>query len=70
MEKAGLVARTAHSNDRRFNIIKLTTKGRNLFEKVKPHYKEQVHKAMASLDASELKNLMAMLEKVRGALQV
>ena len=70
MEKAGLVARNAHSNDRRFNIVKLTPKGKTLFEKVKPHYKEQVHKVMASLDASELRKLMGMLERTRGALRV
>jgi DNA-binding MarR family transcriptional regulator len=68
MEKAGLVTRTAHSKDRRFNIIKRTGKGEKLFAKVEPQYKEQVHKAMSSLDKSELKKLMIMLEKVRGTL--
>jgi len=70
MEKAGIVTRTAHSNDRRFNIIKLTAKGEKLFAKVEPLYIEQVHKAMSSLDESRLQKLMTMLEKVRGTLQV
>jgi DNA-binding MarR family transcriptional regulator len=70
MEKAGLVARTAHSKDRRFNIVKLTAKGKNLFEKVEPSYLEQVRKIMASLDTPELKKLMAMLEKVRRTLRI
>ena len=70
MEKAGLVTRTAHSNDRRFNIIKLTSKGKKLFTKVEPQYKEQVHKTMSSLDEPELKKLMAMLERVRGTLSI
>jgi DNA-binding MarR family transcriptional regulator len=70
MEKAGLVARTAHSNDRRFNIIKLTAKGEKLFAKVEPHYIEQIHKAMSSLEEPELKKLMTMLEKVRRTLRV
>lgn len=70
MEKAGLVTRTPHSNDRRYNIIKLTNKGEKLFLKVEPHYKEQIHKVMASMDESELKKLMAMLEKVRGTLRI
>jgi MarR family 2-MHQ and catechol resistance regulon transcriptional repressor len=69
MEKTGLVARTAHSNDRRFNIIKQTSKGEKLFTKVEPHYIEQVHKAMSSLDESELKKLMASLEKVRSIIR-
>lgn len=70
MEKAGLVTRTPHSNDRRFNIIKLTNKGEKMFTKVEPHYKEQVHKVMSSLDAGELKKLMAMLDKVRATLRI
>jgi DNA-binding MarR family transcriptional regulator len=69
MEKAGLVARTAHSNDRRYNIIKLTSKGAKLFAKVEPHYIEQIHKAMSSLDAAELKKLMGILEKIRNRLR-
>jgi DNA-binding MarR family transcriptional regulator len=69
MEKVGLVTRTAHSNDRRYNIIKLTSKGEKLFTKVEPHYKEQIHKAMSSLGEPELKKLMASLEKVRGTLR-
>jgi MarR family 2-MHQ and catechol resistance regulon transcriptional repressor len=69
MEKAGLVARTAHSNDRRFNIIKPTGKGEKLFAKVESSYLEQVHKSMSSLNESELKKLMTMLEKVRETLR-
>lgn len=69
MEKTGIVTRTAHSNDRRFNIIKLTGKGEKLFVKVEPHYIEQIHKAMACLDEQALRKLMGMLEKVRGALR-
>jgi DNA-binding MarR family transcriptional regulator len=70
MEKAGLVARTAHSNDRRFNIIKLTTKGKNLFEKVEPLYIEQVRQAMSPISQAQMKTLMGILEKVREKLQV
>jgi DNA-binding MarR family transcriptional regulator len=69
MEKAELVSRTAHANDRRYNIIKLTSKGKNLFAKVEPHYLKQIKEAMAPLDAAELKRLAVMLEKVRRILQ-
>jgi DNA-binding MarR family transcriptional regulator len=69
MEKAGLVARTAHSEDRRFNIIKLTTKGKKLFEKVEPHYFEQIRQVMSGAAESEQKKLMAILEKVRANLR-
>ena len=70
MEKAELVSRTAHANDRRYNIIKLTSKGKNLYTKVEPHYLKQVKDAMAPLDAAELKRMAGMLEKVRRTLQV
>jgi DNA-binding MarR family transcriptional regulator len=70
MEKAELVSRTAHANDRRYNIIKLTSKGKNLYTKVEPHYLKQVKEAMAPLDAAELKRITGMLEKVRRTLRV
>ena len=69
MEKAELVTRTAHSKDRRFNIIKLTTKGAKLFDSVEPHYLEQIRQVMSSATESEQKKLMAILEKVRANLR-
>lgn len=69
MEKSGLVIRTAHSEDRRFNIIKLTSKGAKLFAKVEPDYIEQVRKVMSGATESEQKKLMAILEKVRANLR-
>jgi DNA-binding MarR family transcriptional regulator len=68
MEKAELVNRTAHSEDRRFNIIKLTTKGTKLFAKVEPHYLEQVQQVMSGATEPEQKKLMVTLEKVRANL--
>jgi DNA-binding MarR family transcriptional regulator len=65
MEKAQFVVRTSISGDRRTNIIKLTAKGKKLFEKVEPLYVEQVKQAMTGFGQSERKKLMASLEKVR-----
>ncbi|MFH1371515.1 MAG: MarR family transcriptional regulator [Planctomycetota bacterium] len=70
MEKTGLVVRTAHANDRRFNIIKLTTKGKKLHEKVEQLYIEQVREVMSALNQAQMKTLMAILEKVRQTLRV
>jgi DNA-binding MarR family transcriptional regulator len=70
MEKAELVTRNAHANDRRYNIIKLTSKGKNLYTKVEPHYFEQVKKAISPLAAAELQKLTTTLEKVRRAIGV
>jgi MarR family 2-MHQ and catechol resistance regulon transcriptional repressor len=69
MEKAGLVTRGAHSKDRRFNIVKLTAKGKNLFEKVEPIYIEQVRRIMSAVSHTRMKTLMGILEKVRETLQ-
>lgn len=69
IEKAGLVKRNAHANDRRFNIVKLTTKGKALFEKVEPLYIEQVRGVMNALNEAEQNRLMAMLEKIRNNLR-
>jgi DNA-binding MarR family transcriptional regulator len=68
MEKADLVVRTAAANDRRYNIIKMSGKGKRLFAKVEPLYGKQVQGIMATLKAGEQKKLAAMLEKVRGEL--
>jgi MarR family 2-MHQ and catechol resistance regulon transcriptional repressor len=69
MEKSDLVSRTAHSKDRRFNIIKLTSKGAKLFAKVEPYYFEQIRHVMSGATESEQKKLMAILEKVRANLR-
>jgi DNA-binding MarR family transcriptional regulator len=65
MEKASLVVRTSVSNDRRTNIIKLTAKGKKIFEKTEPLYVEMVKLAMAGCNQAEQKKLVATLEKVR-----
>ena len=68
MEKAELVVRTADASDRRYNIVKLTSRGKKLLEKVEPLYANEVKKIMAPLKEDEQKKLIAMLEKIRGRL--
>jgi DNA-binding MarR family transcriptional regulator len=65
MEKASLVTRTSVSDDRRTNIIKLTAKGKKVFEKAEPVYLKQIKQAMTGFNQSELKKLITTLEKVR-----
>jgi len=65
MEKASLVERTSDSADRRTNIIRLTAKGKKVFEKAEPFYLEQVKQAMAGFNPAEQKKLITVLEKVR-----
>jgi DNA-binding MarR family transcriptional regulator len=68
MEKADLVVRTASPDDRRYNIVKMTSRGRKLFAKVEPLYARQVQQIMAVSKEAEQKRLIAMLGKVRGEL--
>ena len=65
MEKANLVVRTAAAKDRRYNIIKMTTKGKKLFAKVEPLYSRQVQKLMNVLKESDQKALIKTLGKLR-----
>lgn len=65
MEKTALVARTSLSGDRRTNIIKMTSKGKKLFEKALPLYEKIIKKAMTGFSQLELNKLISVLEKVR-----
>ena len=65
MEKANLVIRTSVSNDRRTNIIKLTSNGKKLFAKAEPLYAQQVKEMMTGFNQTEQKNIIAGLERVR-----
>jgi len=65
MEKARLAVRTNDAADRRTNIIKLTAKGKKLFEKAEPLYEQMTKQAMAGFNHTELKKLTVVLEKVR-----
>ena len=65
MEKTNLVKRTA-AEDRRYNIIKLTSKGKGLVEKVDPLYTKEIKRVMSPLSESQQRTLVSMLEKIRG----
>ncbi len=65
MEKVDFVVRTAADSDRRYNIIKLTRKGKALLKKVEPLYAKEVTRIMSPLSDAEQKKLVSMLERVR-----
>ncbi len=65
MEKTDFVVRTAADGDRRYNIIKLTRKGKTLLKKVEPLYGKEVQRIMSPLNDAEQKKLVSMLERVR-----
>ena len=68
MEKGGLVVRTAAANDRRYNIVKMTSKGKKLLAKAEPLYAKQVEEMMAPTKSAEQKKLITVLEKIRSRL--
>lgn len=68
MEKGGLVERTDSPTDRRYNIVKLTAKGRKLLDEVEPLYGKEIRKVMAALKDTDQKKLIAMLERTRANL--
>ena len=64
MERDGMVRRTS-GEDRRYNIIRLTGKGKRLLEKVEPLYAKEVKQIMSAVSSNEKKRIIKMLEKVR-----
>jgi len=66
MEKAELVCRTTLNSDRRFNIVKLTARGKKLFAKVEPLYAKLIKDLMTPAKESEQRELIEILEKIRG----
>jgi DNA-binding MarR family transcriptional regulator len=68
MEKSGLVERTDSPADRRYNIVKLTAKGKKLLDEVESVYAKEIKKVMAVLRDTDQKKLISMLESVRANL--
>jgi len=66
MEKVDLVIRTPAPADRRSNIVKLTGRGKELLAKIEPLYTKEVKRIMAVLKQGEQKNVIEMLERIRG----
>jgi DNA-binding MarR family transcriptional regulator len=64
LEKAGMVKRTA-AEDRRYNMIQLTTKGTKLLEKADPAYGDEVNRVLGGLSETDMKRLIKSCEKIR-----
>ncbi len=65
LEKAGLVGREKHPQDRRINIIKITRKGRDIVNKLEPGYFKEVKKVMSDMSKNDMKTIMKGMEKIR-----
>lgn len=68
MEKAGFIRRTPAANDRRYNLVKLTPRGRHCLEATEKDYMTAVHGVMSVLNDDELDSLIEMLNRVRESL--
>ena len=69
LEKDGLLARGGASNDRRIKLVKITSKGAALLDRLWPAHMERVESVMSSLSRKEQQQLIALLTKVRTKLQ-
>ena len=64
LEKAGLIARAPHPEDRRGILVQLTGKGRELIDEAVAAHVENERGILAGLTAEEQERLAELLEKV------
>ncbi len=68
LEKAGLIARKPHPDDRRALMVALTPRGRKKIDAMLPGYVATQAEAVSALTRAEQKALSASLEKLIAAL--
>lgn len=64
LERKGLVARRASDTDRRTRLVRLTSKGERLFDRLNPRAIERQESVLEALDPSERELLMDLLVRV------
>lgn len=64
IEQRGLIRISPSSRDKRSNELRLTRKGLQLLEKLRPRAEEASAQTLASLSAAEKEQLLSLLEKV------
>lgn len=69
LEQDGLLARRGASGDRRVKLITITPKGSALLDRLWPAHTDQVDSIMSPLSKKERAQLIALLTKLRAALQ-
>lgn len=67
LEREGLVRRVPYPDDRRYNRIVLSPKGRQLYHEVEGPYMAEVERLTAELSVDEQDTLTKLLERVRRA---
>ncbi len=64
LERAGLVARAPHSDDRRMTSVGITARGEKLLAKILPEHFRQMAWLLAPLTEAERKTLVRLMTKV------
>lgn len=64
MEKEGIVTKTTHNLDRRFNKISLSAKGKKLYKFVQPIAEEVVNHSVKGISTERLAALYDDLERI------
>lgn len=65
LEKDGLVLRTASSNDRRVNLIKITDKGSRLLDEIWPKHVSGINKILENFSSADKDKLDQLLRAFR-----
>jgi len=69
LERTELIMRQAHSEDRRMLTICLTSRGRELLERVVPEHFQRIMRVMSVLSHEERTQLAGMLRKIDAAIR-
>ena len=64
LEKAGLIRRTPHPQDRRGLLVQLTDKGRDLIDRAVEAHVENEHAILSGLTEQECEKLAGLLKKL------
>jgi len=64
LEEKGFIRRELNAEDARSQLISLTKKGQQLFEKIFPEHMNHLQKAFGKLSKKELEELAVSLEKL------
>lgn len=70
LEKEGLVERLQSKKDRRSTVVRLTTRGKKLFEEIFVKHAQCVTKLAGSLSEEEQEELAALLKKLGTSLKI
>lgn len=65
MLEEGLITREPDSRDRRSQVVRLTARGRALFDAMYPEHAQWIHEAMSGLAPDEQRQLLGLLGKLK-----